>query len=200
MPLPPGMWPEDPTPYELINCQKCSLALQRSRIVWGEGNPNAGIFILLDNPGAREDKSGVPFICGTRQTLYSAAASVCLGKNDLYVTYVVRCRPVKKYDKEQARSTCINHLQDQLNTKIPKLVVCLGNVAAQSYLANSETEVKDLRGSISFYNGIAAAFSYHPLAVRRRPILNRLFLEDWNLIASYYRNEILPSIGASFSH
>lgn len=55
MPLPPGMWPEDATPCEHINCQKCLLSLQRSRIVWGEGNPDADIFILLDNPGARED-------------------------------------------------------------------------------------------------------------------------------------------------
>lgn len=110
MSLPQGIWPEDPTPFELRNCQKCSLSQQRSRVLWGEGNPNAKIFVLLDNPGAREDKFGVPFICGTRPTLYFAVTSVGLGMNDLYLTYVVRCRPVRKYDKEQARSTCIRHL------------------------------------------------------------------------------------------
>lgn len=109
MPLTPEMWSEDPTPYELKNCGKCALSL-RSRIVWGEGNPNADIFVLLDNPGTREDKYGVPFICGTRQALYPASASVGLSKNDLYITYVVRCRPVKQHDKELARSTCIKHL------------------------------------------------------------------------------------------
>jgi DNA polymerase len=38
-------------------------------VIWGEGNPNAPIFIILDNPGAREDREGTPFVCGTRETL-----------------------------------------------------------------------------------------------------------------------------------
>lgn len=184
------IWPEDPTPYEFANCQKCCLSQQRSRVIWGEGNPDAKIFVVLDNPGAREDKFGVPFVCGTRQTLYSAVTSVGLEKNDLYVTYVLRCRSVKKYDKEQARTTCISHLRNQLMSRIPKLVVCLGNVAAQSYLENHETDVKSLRGRIAFHYGTAAAFSYNPLAVRRRPFLYDLFIEDWRLIASFFHNEI----------
>ncbi|MDQ7094627.1 uracil-DNA glycosylase [Desulfosporosinus sp. PR] len=193
MSLPPGIWPEDPAPVELLDCRKCSLSQQRSRVLWGEGNPDAKIFVLLDNPGAREDKFGVPYICGTRETLYLALSSVGLGKDDLYLTYVVRCRPVRKYNKEQARSTCMQHLYDQIKTKKPKLVVCLGNVATQSFLDDPESEVKSLRGKISFYNGTATAFSYHPLAVRRRPILNKLFLEDWKLIASFHAREIFPA-------
>lgn len=188
---PPELWHEDPTPCEVENCQKCALSEQRSRIVWGEGNPNAKVFVLLDNPGAREDKFGTPFVCGTRQTLYSVLTEVGMGENDLYITYVLRCRPMKKYDKELARSTCTKHLNYQLELKAPKLVVCLGNVATQSFLGNSEFEVKSLRGKIDFYHGRATAFSYHPLAVRRRPFLSKLFLEDWRLISSYYRSEIL---------
>ncbi|CAA7600505.1 Uracil DNA glycosylase superfamily [Acididesulfobacillus acetoxydans] len=193
MPLTPKIWPEDPTPSEIMNCQKCELSQQRSRIIWGEGNPNAQIFVLLDNPGVREDKSGEPFICGTRQTLYLAAANVGLGNNDLYVTYVLRCRPVRKYNKVEARSTCIKYLQEKLTSKTPRLVVCLGDVATQSFLENSDAQVKSLRGKISFHNGVATAFSYHPLAVRRRPVLFRLFQEDWRLIASFYHEEVLSN-------
>ncbi|KLU63593.1 uracil DNA glycosylase superfamily protein [Peptococcaceae bacterium CEB3] len=191
MSFPREIWPEDPTPSEATNCPKCELFLQRSRIIWGEGNPNAKIFVLLDNPGSREDKFGEPFICGTRQTLYLATTLAGLRKDDLYVTYVLRCRPVRKYDKEQARITCIKYLQEQLTLKAPRLVVCLGNVATQSFLGNSDAKVKLLRGKIDYYNGVATAFSYHPLAVRRRPVLYKLFLEDWKLITSFYHGKIL---------
>lgn len=30
-------------------------------MVWGEGNPAAPIMIILDNPGAREDREGKLF-------------------------------------------------------------------------------------------------------------------------------------------
>lgn len=179
------IWPEDVIPHEVENCQKCSLAQQRSRIIWGEGNPNAPLFVLLDNPGAREDKFGNAFVCGTRQTLQETVHSVGLGKNDLYITYAVRCRPVKKYEKDQCRSTCIQYFEDQVRLKVPKLIVCLGNTAAQTYLEDPKAEIKSLRGKISFYKGVATAFSYHPLAIRRRPVLSKIFKEDWELIASF---------------
>lgn len=83
------------------------------------------------------------------------------------------------------RSTCIKYFEDQVRVKVPKLIVCLGNVAAQAYLEDPGVEVKSLRGKISFYKGVATAFSYHPLAVRRRPVLSKIFKEDWELVASF---------------
>jgi uracil-DNA glycosylase len=190
MPLSPEIWPEDVIPVEAVDCLRCSLSQQRSRIIWGEGNPEAPIFVLLDNPGAREDKLGNSFVCGTRQTLQKAVQSVGLGKDDLYITYVLRCRPVKKYEKEQCRSMCMKYFKNQVHLKVPNLIVCLGNVAAQSYLEDPGAEVKTLRGKISFYKGVATAFSYHPLAVRRRPVLSRIFLEDWELVAGFLKSSI----------
>jgi uracil-DNA glycosylase family 4 len=64
---------EDPTPDYLLNCQECGLHEQEIRMVWGEGNPDAPIMIILDNPGAREDREGESIVCGTRQTLQEFA-------------------------------------------------------------------------------------------------------------------------------
>ncbi|MDS1030645.1 hypothetical protein RDV78_09230 [Bacillota bacterium LX-D] len=52
----PIIWLEKAAPVDVANCQKCELHCQRSRVIWGEGNPNAPIIVILDNPGAREDK------------------------------------------------------------------------------------------------------------------------------------------------
>ncbi|WP_338470646.1 uracil-DNA glycosylase [Niallia sp. XMNu-256] len=180
-----SLWPEEPTPDHLKNCSECGLIEHGSRMVWGEGNPDAPILVLLDNPGAREDRENQPFVCGTRQTLQKAAYEVGLTVDDLYVTYVLKRKPTRAYDKERTRQVCMNHLKQQLDSKQRQLIVCLGNVAVQSFFQNSEVDVKSLRGQVHHVNGNQTAVAYHPLAVRRRPNLWSLFLEDWKLIAEH---------------
>jgi len=182
----PTIWPEEPTPIEYRNCDACGLINHGSRMIWGEGNPNAPIMVILDNPGAREDRDGNPFVCGTRQTLQEAAFTVGLQMEDLYITYILKRRPTRAYDKQITREICMNHLFQQLENKNPKFILCLGNVAVQSFFQNDEVEVKTLRGKAHNINGFKTIVAYHPLAVRRRPNLWTLFLKDWELLASTY--------------
>lgn len=179
----PTALPEEAAPPYAASCQLCELANQRTRVIWGEGNPEGRIIMLLDNPGAREDREGRAFVCGTRATLQLGAAEAGLDMSDVYVTYVLKCRPIRKYDKEAARNTCRAHLLSQLEQKRPKLMICLGNVAVQAYFQDPEAEVKQLRGSWYNIGGLPTTVSYHPLAVRRRPGLMRLFVEDLRRVA-----------------
>lgn len=181
-----SLWPEEPTPEDCLDCNKCGLAEHGTRMVWGEGNPDAPIVVLLDNPGAREDREHQPIVCGTRQTLQRITQHVGLTADDLYVTYVLKRRPTRKYDKENARNVCMHHFHQQLSDKQPRFIVCLGNVAVQSYFGDSNNDVKSLRGKIHEAGGYKTAVAYHPLAVRRRPNLWPLFVEDWQLIAEEY--------------
>ncbi|OCA83009.1 uracil-DNA glycosylase [Bacillus sp. FJAT-27225] len=185
-----SLWPEEPTPEDLKDCSECGLVHHGTRMVWGEGNPSAPIMVILDNPGAREDRENKPFVCGTRQTLQQAVLGAGLKEEDLYVTYVLKRRPVKAYDKELTRKICINHLKQQLLSKQPQLVVCLGNISVQSFFQNQEADVKSLRGKVHDVNGFRTFVAYHPLAVRRRPNLWPLFSQDWNYLAKYYLNTI----------
>ncbi|WP_156183187.1 uracil-DNA glycosylase [Mesobacillus campisalis] len=180
-----SLWPEEPTPGHLKDCNECGLDSHGSRMVWGEGNPEAPIIVLLDNPGAREDRENRPFVCGTRQTLQQAACEAGIKTEDLYVTYILKRRPVRAYDKEQTRQICMNHLKEQLQTRQPQLIVCLGNIAVQSFFQEPEFDVKSLRGKIHDVRGYQTVVAYHPLAVRRRPNLWPLFLEDWKLVAGH---------------
>lgn len=184
----PVLWPEEPTPELLLGCGECGLDKHGSRMIWGEGNPQAPIMILLDNPGAREDREGNPFVCGTRVTLQSAANQVGLSTDDMYVTWILKRKPVKAYNKEHARHACMVHLKEQLEIKQPAFIFCLGNVAVQSFFANPEAEVKTLRGAMHTVNGYKTAVGYHPLAVRRRPNLWKLFMEDWNFLSSQFHH------------
>ncbi|WNQ10923.1 uracil-DNA glycosylase [Paenibacillus aurantius] len=177
-------WPEDPVPPPFAGCRRCELAGHGGRMIWGEGNPGASVLVLLDNPGAREDKEGEAFVCGTRETLQEAAHRVGLGPDELYVTYLLKRRPARAYNKEAARQACRLHLEHQLAVPGRRYVLCLGNVSVQEFFRNPEAEVKALRGSWHTVDGLETLVSYHPLAVRRRPVLRRLFDEDWERLAA----------------
>lgn len=89
----PIIWPEDEAPVEAVDYKQCEVCTQKSRVIWGEGNPKAPIVVVLDNPGAREDKEGREYVCGTRQTLQTAIYRVGLDVNNVYITYLLKCRP-----------------------------------------------------------------------------------------------------------
>lgn len=177
------LWPEEPVPHECVNCTKCGLDQHGTRMVWGEGNPTAPVIILLDNPGLREDRDQKPFVCGTRQTLQLASHEVGLKEEDLYVTYVLKRKPTRAYEKERTREICMEHFNSQLAQKQPLLILCLGNVSVQSFFQDEAVDVKSLRGRIHHIQGFPTAVAYHPLAVRRRPNLWQHFAEDWKLVA-----------------
>jgi DNA polymerase len=183
----PVVWPEDPVPECQKGCRECGLFEQGSRMVWGEGNPQAPIMIVLDNPGAREDRDGNAFVCRTRQTLQTTANDVGLGSDDLYMTSILKRRPTRAYEKEKTRQICMTHLIEQMKANKPALVLCLGNVAVQAFFQDLEVDVKSLRGSWHDVRGFQTTVAYHPLAVRRRPNLKASFLEDWTLLAERYK-------------
>lgn len=182
----PIVLPEDKIPLEAINYKQCEVCTIKSRIIWGEGNPTAPIIIILDNPGAREDKEGKEYICGTRQTLQTAIYKSGLTIEDIYVTYLLKCRPLRSYDKEKARAFSKPFLEQQIKTINPKYIVCLGDTVVQSIFNDSEAHVKDLRGQWHHVMGYYTIVSYHPLAVRRRPNLMKLFMQDWGILAQKY--------------
>ena len=182
----PTLWPEHSPPPAVADCRRCELYKQRPRIIWGEGNPRAPIIVVLDNPGAREDREGKAFVCGARQTLQEEAHRAGFGERDLYVTYVLKCRPRWRYNKEEARRTCRGYLLTQIRLQRPQLAFCLGDTAVQWFFDDLALNVKSLRGRWHMVRGLPTAVSYHPLAVRRRPNLRAVFHQDWELLAQRF--------------
>ena len=182
----PIIWPEHKVPIEGKNYSECEVCSPKSRIIWGEGNPKAPIMVILDNPGARENKEGKEYVCGTRVTLQTALNEVGLTADNIYITYLLKCRPLRKYDKERARTFSKPYLEQQIENIQPKFLVCLGDTVVQSMLNNKEAHVKDLRGQWLQLMGYQTIVSYHPLAVRRRPNLMKNFIKDWTMLAKAF--------------
>lgn len=170
---------EEAVPQGIQHCERCELSKQRTRVIWGEGNPEAQLLMILDNPGAREDRQGNSFLCGTRETLQRGMREAGLDTDLVYVTYLLKCRPIRAYNKPVAREACFPHLQSQLLKKRPLVLFGFGNVVAETLFPLKENaSVKELRGNWHEYQGIPIGFTYHPLAVRRRPNLMNLFVDD----------------------
>ena len=167
----PKPWSEANMPASEKRYEECEVCTPKSRIIWGEGNPKASIVVILDNPGARENKEGKEYVCGTRVTLQTAINNVNLTENDVYITYLLKCRPLRSYDKDRARSFSKPFLEQQIKETNPKFIVCLGDTVVQWMFGDSEAHVKDLRGKWHSLLGCDTMVSYHPLAVRRRPNL-----------------------------
>lgn len=180
------IWPEDRPPAEAAAYEQCELCTPRSRMIWGEGNPRASIAVILDNPGAREDKEGKGYVCGTRQTLQEALYQTGLPAEDVYLTYLLKCRPLRRYNKEAARAFSIPFLIQQIEKMQPKYIVCLGEIVVQTMFDNKDAHVKDLRGVWHNVLGYPCIVFYHPLAVRRRPNLLKQFMADWSMLAQRF--------------
>jgi uracil-DNA glycosylase family 4 len=179
----PVIWREDRFTKEADSYRQCEICAKKSRVIWGEGNPKAPIVIILDNPGAREDKDGNEYVCPTRHTLQAALHRANLVADKSYLTYLLKCRPLRRYNKEEARAFSKPFLIRQIDKMQPKLIVCLGDVVTRTMFDDEDACVKTLRGSWREVLGYPCMVSYHPLAVRRRPNLMPMFIEDWNMIA-----------------
>lgn len=148
------------------------------RLVWAEGNGKGRVAVVLDNPGAREDAAGNPFVCGTRITLRDAIWDAGLRESDVYLTFLIKCRPRKAYDRLVVRSLGLPILSEQLRKHQPRLIVLLGDVVTQTVTGDSNASVRTLRGKSLTIDGFRAVVGYHPLATRRRPNLYSFLVQD----------------------
>ncbi|HEX7055961.1 MAG TPA: uracil-DNA glycosylase [Bacilli bacterium] len=180
----PVMLPEEPAPLFAVRKLQDDLALHKSRIIWGEGNSHAPVFVVLDNPGCREDRQGKPFVCGTRETLQRGLFAAGLEPEQVYVSYILKYRPTRAYNKPAARERGLPLLKLQLAEKKPSILLGLGDVVVKTLLQDETAQIKSCRGVWHLVAGIPAAFSFHPLAVRRRPVLMKYFLADLRLVAA----------------
>lgn len=171
--------PEEQAPEGAQGCERCELFKQSNRVIWGEGNPNASLMMIMDNPGAREDREGNSFLCGTRETLQLGMREAGIDIHSVYVTYLLKRRPIRAYNKPVTRAACLHHLQLQLLQKQPSVLFGFGNVVSEALFPQKEdATVKALRGNWYEFEHIPIGFTYHPLAVRRRPNLLKFFVED----------------------
>lgn len=149
------------------NCMKCKLGATRNNIVIGVGNKNADIMLIGEGPGYYEDMQGEPFVGKAGQLLDKMLAAIGLDRNQVYIANIIKCRPPNNRDPEDEEiNACINFLRCQLLLIKPKIIVCLGRIAAKTII-DKDFKITSQRGLWFPRKGYNIIATYHPSALLR---------------------------------
>lgn len=148
---------------EVAGCMKCGLCSTRTQTVFSDGNPHAELVFVGEAPGADEDRQGVPFVGRAGQLLTDIIEKgMKLRREDVYICNILKCRPPNNRDPNADEiDQCEPYLIRQLALVRPKVICCLGRVAAQTLLKTT-TPIGRLRGQWFEYHGIPLRVTYHP--------------------------------------
>ena len=164
---------------ELGDCTRCKLCKGRKTIVFGEGDPAAGLVFIGEGPGQEEDEQGRPFVGAAGQLLTDIIVKgMLLRREDVYICNIVKCRPPGNRNPELDEITsCEPFLIKQLQAIRPKCIIALGNVAVKTLL-KTKTGITSLRGTWQIYQGIPLMPTFHPAYLLRTPGDKKLVWED----------------------
>ncbi|MCI8553361.1 MAG: uracil-DNA glycosylase [Clostridiales bacterium] len=152
------------------DCTACGLASTRHHVVFGTGNPEAEILFVGEGPGENEDLKGEPFVGRGGQLLDKMLAAVGLTRErNIYIANIVKCRPPQNRDPlPDEQEACIGWLRSQVSLIRPKIIVCLGRIAA-CRLIRGDFKVTRQHGEFVEKNGIWMMGTFHPAALLRNP-------------------------------
>jgi uracil-DNA glycosylase len=154
---------------DLGECTRCKLYKHRHTIVFGDGNPKAELVFVGEGPGADEDAQGLPFVGRAGKLLTQMIEAMGLERQDVYICNVVKCRPPEnRMPEDDEVSTCSPFLLRQLEVISPKVIVCLGAVAAKTLLRTNRG-ISQFRGQWLDYRGSKLMATYHPAYLLRNP-------------------------------
>ncbi len=148
---------------------RCKLHKTRNKIVFGDGSPKADLVFIGEGPGADEDAQGLPFVGRAGKLLTQMIEAMGLGRGDVYICNVVKCRPPENRQPEKDEVTaCSPFLFRQLDVLKPKVIVCLGSTAAQTLLQTNRG-ISHFRGEWLDFRGYKMLATYHPAYLLRNP-------------------------------
>ncbi len=150
-------------------CHSCSLSARRTNTVFGDGSRTAEIMFIGEAPGANEDRQGLPFVGKAGQLLDDMLEIIGLDRGMVYITNICKCRPPDNRDPLGVeQETCLPFLRKQTALLRPKIIVCLGRIAAMQ-LIDPDLKITREHGQWTEKAGVAMTALYHPAALLRDP-------------------------------
>ena len=162
------------------NCRKCSLCEVRSNVVFGVGNPCAKVMFIGEGPGRNEDLQGEPFVGAGGQLLDKYLAAVDLDRRtNIYIANIVKCRPPQNRDPlQEEQEACMDWLRNQTALLRPKIIVCLGRIAAMRII-KPDFKITREHGQFFKKGNIYMTATLHPAALLRNPAQKPAAFDDF---------------------
>ena len=148
-------------------CTRCKLCERCRNVVVGTGNKNADIMLIGEGPGEQEDLQGIPFVGPAGKLLDSMLSIIDLDRTNCYIANIVKCRPPQNRDpSEDEQLACVEYLRNQVALVQPKIISCLGRIAA-CRIISEDYRITRQHGTWIERNGISITSIYHPSALLR---------------------------------
>ena len=152
---------------EVAACMKCSLSVNRTVTVPGEGPLDPVVLFIGEGPGAEEDRTGRPFVGAAGRYLDTWIPPIGLKREQCFIANCVKCRPPQNREPHPDEiSACLPYLERQILALRPRVICCLGRIAAHTLLGTTSS-LGELRGRVHQRGGIPVVVTYHPSAVLR---------------------------------
>ena len=152
---------------ECLQCHACTLAEKRTNVVFGVGREDAEVMFIGEAPGANEDIQGEPFVGRGGKLLDDMLAMIGLDRTRVYITNSVKCRPPENRDPlNTEKEACQGYLQRQRALMKPKIIVCLGRIAAKAII-KEDFKITQEHGQWFQRGGVQMTAIYHPAALLR---------------------------------
>ena len=172
---------------ECMNCRGCGLAETRTNVVFGVGSETAEILLIGEGPGQSEDEQGVPFVGRAGQLLDDMLEIIGLDRTKVYIANIVKCRPPQNRDPLNVeQDACIGYLRRQTALLRPKIIVCLGRIAAKAII-KEDFKITREHGQWFDVNGTPTMALFHPAALLRDPRRRPEAFEDLKSIQAKIR-------------
>lgn len=170
-----------------LSCKNCSLCERRTSLVFGTGCETSPVMFIGEGPGEKEDLQGEPFVGPAGQLLDVMLKLIGLDRKSVYIANIVKCRPPMNRDPSpEERQACLPWLEKQIEIINPKIIVCLGRIAATT-LIDSDFRITREHGQWYNINGRSVIATYHPSALLRDEAKRPDAFADFRLIRAELR-------------
>ena len=160
-------------------CACCPLSQTRRMPVMGRGNHLADIMLIAEAPGEQEDQQGIPFVGRSGEILDRLLKDCGLSREEIYITNIIKCHPPGNRDpEEEEKEACFPYLKYETFLLKPRIIVCLGRVAAQRIIA-PDFRITRQHGTWIYRKNCALTATYHPSAILRDPAKYEAVKEDF---------------------
>lgn len=150
-----------------LSCTRCGLCETRHNVVFGVGPETAEVMFIGEGPGEQEDLQGEPFVGKAGQFLDEMLSIIGLSRRNCYIGNIVKCRPPGNRDPlNSEQDSCKDWLEAQIQLIQPKLIVCLGRIAAMQYI-DPDFRITKEHGKWMQVDGTWRMAMYHPSALLR---------------------------------
>ncbi len=171
---------------KMTACSRCALRKTCRQVVPGEGSAEAEIMFIGEGPGQKEDELGRPFVGAAGKFLDEMLATVNLKRENIYITNIVKCRPLGNRDPfPEETGACWPWLKEQIKIIQPKLIVLLGRHSLERFLPGkkiSQTHGLAFRREIPKLGKLVFFALYHPATALYNGTMRETLLRDFRRV------------------